>query len=329
MTMPDRKYLSEFAVSLFSARIIGITPAELMSGKEPEGEALEISNLCHIYLICRRPASSYDQGAFSFDGAHIKGKLNYKLMGEPKSIEFQFPFKLSDGAVGVRISAYPHRDIETYTEDGEVIRYIPASMLNNGLAEQRFRELEVLYVGQAYAGGNRSAIERLRSHSTLQKILADTQHSSPDDELILLAFEYRVISFFDGINKTAIRDERDSKRFLSIFDNPLTEHQQICLAEAGLIRYFQPQYNTIYKESFPAEDQKLLDQCYELDFSALIVEIDTEDLGFGLYSSAIPMDNHHIAKFDLVDPKERRSFFTFVDREGNAFEMPDVITPSR
>jgi hypothetical protein len=334
MSVPDRKYLSEFAVSLFSARIIGITPSELMSGKEAEGEALEISNSCHIYLICRRPSSSYDPDSFSFDGKSAKGKVNYKLKGKALSADFNFPFQLSDGAVGARISSYPHRDIETYAKDGKMIRHVPSSMLSisPALDTACFRELEVLYVGQAYADGKRSAIDRLKSHSTLQKILADTQHNLPDDELILLAFEYpqyRVISSFDGIDKTAIRDESDSKRFLSILDNPLTQHQQICLAEAGLIRYFQPQYNATYKASFPAEDQKLLNQCYELDFSALIVEIDTEDLDLGLYSPSVAVDSHHIVQFDLVDPTKRRSFFTFVDREGKALELPDVIPPSK
>jgi hypothetical protein len=101
--------------------------------------------------------------------------------------------------------------------------------------------------------------------------LADIQHNLPDDELLLLAFEYapyRVVTIFDGIDKTAVRDDGDTKRFLSIHDNPLSVHEQICLAEAGLIRYFEPRYNEIYKDSFPASDQKILDHCYELDFLA-------------------------------------------------------------
>jgi len=96
----------------------------------------------------------------------------------------------------------------------------------------------VLYVGQAYAEGRRSAVERLRSHSTLQKILADVVQKAPDDEILLLAFEYlpyRVITSMDGTDKSAIRDDSDHQRFISILDNPLTKYQQICLIEAALI----------------------------------------------------------------------------------------------
>ena len=123
----------------------------------------------------------------------------------------------------------------------------------------------------------------------------------PDDEIFLLAFEYlpyRVITIMDGIDKTAIRDDTDSKRFLSIIDNPLSEHQQICLVEAGLIRYFRPAYNEIYKDSFPASDQKVLSSCYDLDFSGLIVEIDTEELRMQLFSSHIRLGHLIFGRLD-------------------------------
>ena len=118
--------------------------------------------------------------------------------------------------------------------NGEIVRYLPAYWLSiAGVVNAKpLKELEVLYVGQAYAAGQRTAIDRLRSHATLQRILADTQHGMPDDEILLFAFEYapyRVIMTIDGIDKKAFSDEDDSSRFLSILDNPLSEHQQICL----------------------------------------------------------------------------------------------------
>ena len=138
-----------------------------------------------------------------------------------------------------------------------------------------------------------------------------------------------MITTFDGIDKKAIRDQRDTERFISILDNLLSEHEQICLAEAALIRYFKPAYNEIYKASFPASDQTILKNCYERDFSALITEIDTEELGLYLYSPTIKPAEHHIAQFDLVDPRMRRSFFTFISRDGDVLGMPDVIPPTR
>lgn len=330
---PPRKFMSEFAVNLYSARWIMVSPSELMSGGEINSEAAEVLQRCHIYLICRRPGTAYDPQSFKFDGQKITGRLTYKIAGKSRDIGFEFPFKLLDGATNIRVSSYPHREIETFLPDGEPIRRVPASMVASGVVDlEVLRQLEVLYIGQAYAEGRRSALDRLKSHSTLQKILADVHHNMPDDEILLLTFEYvpyRVISSMDGIDKSAIRDETDSKRFTSILDNPLSEHQQICLVEAGLIRYFTPAYNQIYKDSFPAADQKILSSCYNLDFSALIVEIDTEELRMQLFSERVAPSEHHIAKFDLVDPEVRRSFFTFVSKDGRHIDFPDVIPPSR
>ena len=331
----DRKFLSEFAVNLYSARWFVVTPNQIAADLEmPDDEAAEVSRHCHIYLICRRPASFFDPGDFQFDGQHVGGHLIYKIAGAPKRIEFQIPFQLADDAVRVELSPYPHREFHAINASGEVVRYVPAHAISLAgiVREQELQRLEVLYVGQAYAEGNRTAIDRLKSHSTLQRILADTHYEMPDDEILLLAFEYapyRVISSFDGIDKKAIDDERDTKRFISILENPLSTAQQICLTEAGLIRYFRPRYNVVYKESFPASDQALLNECYEFDFSALIVEIGTEELQLPLYSASVAASEHHIAQFDLVDSKKRRSFFTFVDREGAASEMPGVIPPTR
>lgn len=134
---------------------------------------------------------------------------------------------------------------------------------------------------------------------------------------------------FDGRAKSPIKGERDEARFVSILENPLTQHQQICLAEAGLIRYFQPEYNEIYKESFPASDLKILSECYSLDFSALAVEINTEELRFNLYSKRVRAKNHHIANFDLINPSERLSFFSLEGQSENTAFRADIIPPSR
>lgn len=330
-TSAPRKFLSEHAVNLYSARWMIITPSDLMAGGEMSQEVKDVSERSHIYLICRRPVCSYDPETFKHEGNELNGKLIYKIDGKSHEFAFSFPFELVDGATRLELSAYPHRDVDTFMPNGEPARHLPASFVATGFAEaDALRQLEVLYVGQAYAEGKRSAFDRLKSHSTLQKILADVIHKMPDDEILLAAFEYvpyRVITSMDGANKDAIRDQSDHQRFMSIIDNPLTENAQICLVEAGLIRYFVPPYNKIYKDSFPSADQKILNSCYELDFSALIVEINTEDLGLKLFSKAVEASYHHLAKFDLIDPAARSSFFTFLTKDGKAVEMPDVISP--
>lgn len=334
MPVADRKFFSEFAVNLCSARWLIVMPSQLSAGYEmTDPQGIEISQNSHIYLICRRPSSYFDSTQFAFDGNFVSGHVVYKVDGAQKRSRFKMPFFLADDVATVELAPYPHREFHGKSDKGEVLRYVPAMSVSlSGLIEEpALQQLEVLYVGQAFAEGKRTALDRLRSHSTLQRILAEMHYEMPDDEVLLLAFEYvpyRVITFFDGIDKKAISDDRDQARFKSILDNPLTAAQQICLIEAGLIRYFQPRYNIIYKDSFPASEQAVLNSCYDLDFSALIVEIDTEELDLPLYSPLVAPNVHHVAKFDLFDPGTRRSFFTFVDKDGKAVEMPGVVPPT-
>ena len=285
----QRKYLSEFAVSLYSARHLLLWANQILSGGTMSDKEAAIAATCHIYLICKRPATWFEPLTFKYKNNTLSGNIAYRVEGKTLLEPFQMPFQLSDGATQARLDKYPFRQVVTYTDAGDGVRYLPSNAVSFGLRPAIFRELEVLYVGQAFGDGGRSALDRLRSHSTLQKILGDVQYNNPDDEVVLLTFEYApyaIITMIDGANKTAIRDESDHARFMSILDSPLSKHQQICLAEAGLIRYFAPEYNEIYKSSFPAKDQKILGSCRDLDFSGLIVEIDSAEIGVSLFSGA-------------------------------------------
>lgn len=295
-------------------------------------EESEISKNCHIYLICERPAVSFDKSDFSYDGEAISGSIVYKIDGVDYREKFTQKFPLLDNAIELKLSKYPHREIETFNKDGECVRHLPASTLS---IMQRpishghiLRKLKVLYVGQAFGNGNRTAQERLKSHSTLQKILADASYNSPDSEVFVLTFEYapyRLIASFDGISKGSIKDKRDSARFVSIVDNPLKPNEQISLVEAALIRYFQPHYNKIYKKKFPSTDLKILTRCYKYDYSALFVEINTDEFQLSLYSETISPSMHHIVSIDLVDHESRSSFFHMPGHDGTQVKFMPAI----
>lgn len=316
MKKPQRKFLSEFAVNLFTSRWLLIPSSQITSDGVMPDDAAEVSKNCHIYLICERPALSFEKSTFSYDGNMLTGNLVHRIEGVEHKTPFEQEFPLLDDAVELRLSNYPHREVQTFNTQGECVRYLPASAISFKQYPQEpdhlFRKLKVLYVGQAFGGGNRTAIDRLRSHATLQKILAEASYASPDNEIMVLMIEYeqyRVITSMDGRAHEAIRDDRDGKRFISIVDNPLKKGQQISLAEAALIRYFQPKYNKIYKKKFPSRELKVLAQCYEYDFSALAVEINTDELHVSLYSDAVHPAMHHISNIDLIDHEQRAGFF--------------------
>jgi hypothetical protein len=58
------------------------------------------------------------------------------------------------------------------------------------VAHASAHEAEVLYIGQSFGGGHRTALDRLKEHSTLQKVLADAIYQAPDQDILLLLVEY-------------------------------------------------------------------------------------------------------------------------------------------
>jgi len=194
-----RKFISEHAVNICSARCMMTSASQLMSDGEMTPEHKEISDCCHIYIITKLPRICFRPDTTKYEKGRISGHIQYRIGGELREAPFDAGFRLldgatTDGATTVRLSSYPHREIQTFNDDGQEIRYIPANVVAFGsqvrMQHKELNNLEVLYVGQAFGDGDRSAFERLRSHSTLQKILADIQAECPDDEVYVLMFEY-------------------------------------------------------------------------------------------------------------------------------------------
>ncbi|WP_238028032.1 MULTISPECIES: hypothetical protein [unclassified Photobacterium] len=88
-----------------------------------------------------------------------------------------------------------------------------------------------------------------------------------------------------------------------------TEQERISLFEAALIRYFYPQFNKEFKDSFPSTNLKVLQDCYKKDFSAVFAEIFIDELPFKLRSEKVGVSHYHCAKHNLHIEKEREAFF--------------------
>ena len=174
-------------------------------------------------------------------------------------------------------------------------------------------ELEVVYIGQSLGDdGQRSALDRLLSHSTLQRVLAEQAQTSWWMETVLVLFIYaphRLILKMDGRGTPEMSDNEDNSHFSTISDLPLSMKQLVTTAEASLIRYFQPKYNVHFMGEYPTSSMKHLQDAYRLDYNAVITEIDTEDIRVNIRSGLVPASCHHIAQFDLHNPNDRLSFF--------------------
>ncbi|MGJ4925979.1 hypothetical protein ACQR1I_11720 [Bradyrhizobium sp. HKCCYLS2038] len=82
------------------------------------------------------------------------------------------------------------------------------------------------------------------------------------------------------------------------------------LFEAAFIRYFRPPFNDRFKDSFPSTNMKVLKESYAKDFSAVIAEINFDELPYQLFSDHIPVAHSHIANHSLHTEEERNVFFS-------------------
>lgn len=324
-----RKYLTEYAISYMNSFTAMVTPDQLMGGGKLSTEQEQRLSNCHIYIIAARPAVRFDPESIKHENDQFSGVLIYKVMGEERRLPFDdYKWKLEDDATQL-VCPYPHLQVHAQNPEGKGVTYMPANAIatlysQSDIASTDLNAFQVLYVGQAIGDGSRRALDRLASHSTLQKILALAPYEHPDQEIMLFMYEFdhaQVVSSMDGRAKGAISTDENESRILKTIQAPPEKRQKIGMIEAALIRYFQPKYNEKFKIKFPSTKLKVLKSCYELDISGLIVELDSSDLGVYMCSPTIAVANHHLVRFDLVAPMKRASFFNATGIR----EMPGII----
>lgn len=124
----------------------------------------------------------------------------------------------------------------------------------------------LLYIGKAIGGENcRSSIERLKSHETLQRILAESPNNRPNSDILLLTFgvdETKYLDTFVPIDEAgnSIEDHSDF----------VAEKQLISMVEAKLINYFKPEYNIEFsKGEVPRSSHSSYNEYYGKRFNSM------------------------------------------------------------
>lgn len=312
------KNLSEYALCFTTQNWLILHSKDINSGNIISEGDQKIINNCHIYMIHTRPLISFvkDSILYNTDTKHLKGKVKANLLdGSYIESEFSLDFELADGAISVECH-HPYKEITTHDMQGNIIRVLPAYLMigfldNKDLVDSLLK-LKIEYIGQSYGDGNRNALDRLKSHKTFQKILSEIPYYHPDLEIFvsLVSFQNpRLITIMDGMGVDSYNKKTEKKRLRSILTNPLNKKEQINLIEAGLIRYFQPNYNINLKKNFPSVKQQMLSKLSNLDISGLIVEFSASDSEFCIYTDAIPANYMHFAQYDLTTHEKRTSFF--------------------
>ncbi|MFL6645366.1 MAG: hypothetical protein ACJ8GM_13775 [Paraburkholderia fungorum] len=305
-----RKFLAEAGVNLYSSGATVFRPTDLYRyGHAPNVRAALEG--CNIYLICRRRRLSVDPYTLRVSDGFLYG--NFRHHGSDIFDFESFPFSQNkrlqdpDGRP-VRFLA-----AETTTSSGfEVVvtdaqdrrSTMPAHVLvaNTNHRLGNHTDLEVLYVGQAYGKqGKRLAVDRLSDHTTLQRILAESAESNPYDEVLLLFFRYEhakniVSTAGDFSVEPTASSQEEEKHFELSGKLKLDRRTRVTLAEAALINHFKPAYNILHRDSFhPSKMKKLktLKKLFELDLTALIVEINTSNFKSKLFSNQVRAQTLH------------------------------------
>jgi len=258
---------------------------------------------CHIYMIGLTPK-------VVLIGAAQNGRdLVTSFEAASKRYDLHWPMPAATALKG---------DDETgwWVEDAAGAKSFPslAYAVKRLSDEQDAIGFDVLYIGQAFGGdGSRNALDRLKKHETLQKISVKGIPEGYVLTILMLAIEpsNQLITMINPWAKDQSHGLERMKKGL-LFDT--NEAERTTLYEAALIRYFQPSFNKEFKNSFPSTNMKVLAECYDKDFSALVAEICIDELPFKLFSAAAQRTGtgYHYAKHNLHNDESRRVFFTEV-----------------
>lgn len=291
-----RQFDVEHALNMYALSYVQM-PAWGLYDRSAFESVKETAEKCHIYFVGHVPK-------VDFVGARQSGESllqSLRVLGR----DFELTWPMPEGG--------KLKTEETYfveLPDGRrSFPSVEATLLRLHM-EQLPLNLNVKYVGQAFgSSGERNAVDRLLKHETLQKI---SLLGAPDGyrlELVLVEVEpnNRMIVQLNPFAEDMSRANRIASALDTLYGTSLGE--RISLYEAAMIRYFQPEYNKEFKNSFPSTNLKLLQSAYDKDMAAVIAEFCFDDIPFQLCSDAVPGQSYHIAKFNLHSKEERDFFF--------------------
>jgi len=307
-----RKFISEFMFHVRAIQYVVVQQPELE--RVPEEFWVQGMEPAHIYMICRRPKISLVADATEFNEQTVIGAFRVWHGADYDEVRYRVPNHI--GRADLAISAeYPGTHFEITAPDGTVISSgnAAALMTTFGPRYSEHLNLEVLYVGQSFGfEGSRTAKDRLRSHQTLQGIYAEALSRSPDKDiwLVLISFEDPYIfTEIDPTQPASATDDEDNEHIAKVLSTPISLQQEVNLTEAMLIRYFDPPYNMMFRNSFPNPAHRTYSESYDLDFHSVGVELETDDLNSRLWSQARPASWLHIPSFPLHSDEHRASMF--------------------
>lgn len=320
----------EGAVELYSSDPFIFRAAELYQVNGDLRKELERYNL---YIVARRPRMSLVPTSLtiSHNGDSVTGIAEAQVGAERNELPFRMSLPRHLYAARLGKHEYPFDYLRFFTLSGVPVQLRLHDVLRfSDVLHSPLTDMQVEYVGQAFGeAGERDVLDRLIGntgkvgHGSLQKILAEVNASNPDQEvhLLLYSFEFHKRHIIAGgfFDQPEPRHDFDAapNRFEKFFESEIKRNVRIDLAEAALIRYFEPKYNEKYKKTFPAETHKILERLLELDITGLAVSLSTQEHNVRLVSKPVSPSDAHCAMYPITTDQDRQSFFDIASPHAN------------
>lgn len=276
---------------------------------------------CHLYFIIAKPRITIVPEKCEFKELIrlvFRIHINSEYLEKEILLHPPLNYDLSNAKIE---SNYPFSTFRIIVDEKELL-FAKSSVYYTMHLRNHPDELnaELLYIGQSYGKeGERKVSDRLKNHSTLQKIYSEISQKNPDKEiwLNLLSFEQTMHTSFDGLSGTSKRQEDDvenvSKVMRKFANNELNEKEIINFTEAALIKYFKPKYNIMFKDIFPSIDHKSYKEAIELDINCVAFQLDTECINLKLYTEAVQPNFSNMVTYTFKSKQSRKNLFDMFD----------------
>ena len=273
--------------------------AEDIYDKDILAPLMNVIESCHIYVIGYTPAVRFIDARQN----GVQLEIDISVATSSYTVCVELPKGLS----------LAQHDGNNILEDESGRQYWPNDEFLRSKVEEVTDELKfkVKYVGQAYGkDGSRNAVDRLLKHETLQKIAIKGVPEGYRLSILMLAIQ-PANRLYTVMNPFAKNKDDDGARIRAGLDKLFntTEKERVSLYEAALIRYFYPEFNREFKDSFPSTNLAILQDCYDKDFGGVVAEISIERFGYKLCSEQVEPKIDHIARHSLHKKEDRKIFF--------------------
>jgi hypothetical protein len=285
----DRKFFTELGIH--------VTVLGQYLGRQRELETLpRFPEKCNLYIVTRRPRITVDPQSVSFDGnRRMRGIVRLQRGEAFEEVPFDIPIDKLGRRPLTYSSEWPYDLYRIVNDEGREVAsgVVALAAVSFGMLHPRRASQEVVYVGQSFGkAGERTAFDRLKSHSTLQRIYAECR---PDMDVWLSLCKISDLHLLAEFNPLvpartpdSVDDEHRDRVLKRIHGAGFDEREAVAIAEAGLIRYFQPVYNKMYRDNYPDPRHVHISTCFELELAVISVELQGQELLSVYRSEAIP-----------------------------------------